>query len=127
MRLIFGLLLIVPAQAATPLFHGSFEKPDHGWTVDRGSGSPDTVVLRGGSRSLRVEPGSSPDACVRSAPVSLTLGKRYELSGWVHTEGVTVRDLDRSPISTGAALTMASMPFDVHSAALAGTRPWTRV
>src|SRR5207302_4838150 len=64
---------------------------------------------------------------VRSAPVSPAPGKRYELSGWVHTEGVTVRDLDRSPISTGAALTMASMPCDVHSAALAGTRPWTRV
>src|SRR5438045_1832931 len=115
MRIILALLLTTLAQAATPLFHGSFEKPDHGWTVIRGSALPDTAVLRGSNRSLRVEPGSSPDACVRSAPVSLTIGKRYELTGWVRTEGVIVRDLDRSPISIGAALTMASMPFDVHS------------
>jgi hypothetical protein len=127
MRLIIGLLLAALAQAATPLFHGSFEKPDHGWTVMRGSASPDTAVLHGSNRSLRVEPGSSPDAAVRSAQVALTIGKRYELSGWLRTEGVAVRDLSRSPISTGAALTMASMPFDVHSAALAGTKPWTRV
>ena len=127
MRLLSGLLIATLAQAATPLYHGSFEKPDHGWTVVRGSGSPDTAVLRGSNRSLRVEPGTSPDACVRSAPLPLTIGKRYELSGWVRTEGVTVRDLDRSPIASGAALTMASMPFDVHSTALGGTQPWTRV
>jgi hypothetical protein len=127
MRLVVGLLLAALAQAATPLFHGSFDKADHGWTVMRGAASPDTAVLRDGRRSLRVEPGSSPDACVRSAPVSLTLGKRYELSGWVRTDAIAVRDLDRSPIATGAALTMASMPFDAHSASLAGTRPWTRV
>jgi hypothetical protein len=38
-----------------------------------------------------------------------------------------VRDLDRSPIATGAALSMASLPFDVQSESLAGTRDWTRV
>jgi hypothetical protein len=127
MRLLAGLLAAALAPAATPLFHGSFEKSDHGWTVMRGAGSPDTAVLRDGKRSFRIEPGSTPDACVRSAPVQLSIGKRYELSGWVRTEALAVRDVDRSPIAVGAALTMASMPFDVHSAALAGTRPWTRV
>src|SRR5215470_16022660 len=106
MRLIVGLMLAALAQAATPLFHGSFEKPDHGWTVIRGSATPDSAVPHGSNRSLRVEPGSSPDAAVRSAPVELTIGKRYELAGWVRTENVTVRDVDRSPISTGAALAM---------------------
>ena len=47
---------------------------------------------------------TAPDAVVRFAPVSLTIGKRYELSGWVRTEDLTVRDLDRSPIAIGAAL-----------------------
>jgi hypothetical protein len=61
------------------------------------------------------------------APVSLSIGKRYELSGWVRTEDVEVRDLDRSPIAVGATLAMASMPFDVHSASLGGTQPWTRL
>src|SRR5439155_13259424 len=118
MRLISGLLVALALQAATPLFHGSFDKSDHGWTVVRGSANPDAAVLHGGNRSLRVEPGgTAPDASVLSAPVSLTIGKRYELSGWVRTEALAVRDLDRSPIATGAALSMASMPFDVHSAA----------
>src|SRR5208282_5793520 len=35
--------------------------------------------------------------------------------------------LDRSPIATGAALSMASLPFDLQSESLAGTRDWTRV
>lgn len=41
--------------------------------------------------------------------------------GWVRTENLTVRDLTRSPIASGAGLTMAS------SASLAGTQPWTRL
>jgi len=55
------------------------------------------------------------------------MGKRYELSGWIRTEALQIHDLDRSPIASGATLTMASMPFDVHSASLGGTQPWTRV
>ncbi len=64
---------------------------------------------------------------MRLSPVSLTLGKRYELNGWVRTENLAVSDVDRSPIASGAALTMASMPFDVHSTSVGGTQPWTRV
>src|ERR1041384_2760090 len=128
MRLIVGLFIALSAGAATPLFNGSFDKSNHGWSVIRGAASPDAAVLHNGNRSLRVEPnGAASDASVRSAPVSLTVGKRYELSGWVRTEGLAVRDLDRAPIAGGAAITMASMPFDVHSAALGGTREWTRV
>jgi hypothetical protein len=61
------------------------------------------------------------------APVALSIGRRYELSGWVRTEDLQVRDLDRSPIAIGASLTMASMPFDVHSASVGGTQPWTHL
>ena len=64
---------------------------------------------------------------VRFSPVSLTIGKRYELSGWVRTADLSVKDLDRSPIAVGAALTMASMPWDVHSASMGGTQEWTRL
>ncbi len=114
--------------SATPLYQSSFDKPNQGWTVVRGSAVPDGAVLREGRKSLRLEPGAQAgDASVRLAPVALTIGKRYELSGWVRTEGVVVRDLDRSPIAIGTALTMASMPFDVHSASVGGTAPWTRL
>src|SRR3954449_6874762 len=83
--------------------------------IVHGAAVPDAAIHRTAPRSLRVEPGGQyPDALIRSAAVNLTIGKRYELSGWVRTESLTVRDTDRSPIATGAALSMASMPFDVH-------------
>ena len=126
-RLILCLLvfiLVAPAvYAASPLL-----EPDGAWTTVRGSTRLDSSVRHEGKKSLRVEPSAvDPDAAVRSAPINLTIGKTYELTGWVRTEDLTVRDLDRSPIASGAALTMASMPYDVHSASLGGTREWTRL
>jgi len=122
------LLATFAAHAAVPLFQASFDAPNNGWTVVRGSAAPDAAVLYNRGKSLRIEPSASAsDAYVRSAPLSLTIGKRYEVSGWVRTENLDVRDLDRSPIAVGAALSMASMPFDVHSASVAGTRQWTRL
>jgi hypothetical protein len=128
-RLAVCLLAAAAAQAATTtVYQAGFDQPNHGWTTVHGSASTDAAVHHGNGKSLRVEPGgASPDALVRSAPVSLTIGRRYELSGWVRTEAIAVRDVDRSPIATGAALSMASMPFDVHSTSLGGTQPWTRL
>jgi Phospholipase B len=125
-RLIFCLLLASLAHAATPL---SIQPPvERTWVALRGAATADASVRHNGNRSLRVEPSAgNPDASVCSAPVSLIIGRTYELTGWVRTEDLTVRDLDRSPIPAGAALTMASMPYDVHSASLGGTREWTRL
>jgi hypothetical protein len=129
LRLSFLLLVVASAQAATPVFTASFDNEQQpAWTVDRGAGVLDSSVLREGRKSIRLEPGTAAqDACVRLAPISLTLGQRYELSGWIRTEDLEVRDADRTPIAIGAALAMASMPFDVHSESLAGNQPWTRV
>jgi len=122
------LLIATVAQASTSLFRASFEKKDGEWKIIRGSAAPDSRVLHGKNTSLRIERDAiSPDACVRLTPVPLTLGKRYELNGWVRTEGLQVHDIDRSPIASGAALTMASMPFDVHSESVGGTQPWTHL
>jgi hypothetical protein len=126
-RLAWFLLFALPLPAATPLFRASFEIPSKSWSAVRGVAAPDATVTHGDKKTLRLEPGNSADACVEFAPVELTIGKRYELNGWVKTERLTVRDLDRSPIATGATLTMASMPFDVHSAAVGGTSGWTRL
>ncbi len=113
--------------AAAPLYQTSFEKPQ-AFTAVRGQAVPDSAVLHGSHPSLRVEPSATaPDAAIRLAPVNLTIGKRYELSGWVRSENLEVRDLDRSPIATGASVSMASMPFDVHSSSVGGTEPWTRL
>ena len=128
LRIPFLLLVVAAAHAATPVFKASFDNPQQTWTLDRGSAVLDSSVLHEGHKSIRLEPGpGSQDACVRLAPVKLIIGNRYELSGWVRTEDVEVRDVDRTPIAIGAALGMASMPFDVHSASLGGTQPWTRV
>jgi hypothetical protein len=126
--LTISLLIASVAPAGTSLFHASFEKGHGDWTVIRGTATPDSRILHGKNTSLRIERDAvSQDACVRLTSVTLTLGKRYELSGWVRTEALQVRDLDRSPIATGAALTMASMPFDVHSESVGDTQPWTHL
>ena len=127
-RLACCLLMATLAQAAAPVYQNSFEKPSQDWTVVRGSAAADSAVLHEGRKSLRLErDAASSDAVVRLAPVTLSIGKRYELSGWVRTENLEVRDLDRSPIAIGAAFSMASMPFDVHSTSLGGTQPWTHL
>lgn len=120
------LAIAVPLSAATPLYQASFDNSANGWSVVRGIASSDAVVTYQNHKSMRVEPGGS-DAMVRSATIPLTIGKRYELSGWIRTEKLAVRDLDRTPIAIGAALAMASMPFDVHSESVGGTHDWTRV
>jgi hypothetical protein len=100
----------------------------NGWTALRGSAQMDKSVTRDGKTALRVEPApASFDAAVRSAPVTLVPGRHYEVSGWVRAQGLQVRDTDRSPVATGLSLSMASLPFDVHSDSVAGTSAWKRV
>ncbi len=128
LRLTCCFLAALAAQAATPPFQMSFDKPGGAWTAVRGLATPDPAITHANHKSLRLERDkTAPDVCVSSAPVTLAIGSRYELSAWVRTENLTVRDLDRSPIGSGAALTMASMPFDVHSASAGGTHDWTRL
>jgi hypothetical protein len=125
LRFAVSLAVALSLHAATPLYQTSFEKPQ-AFAVVRGVANADTAVLHGTSKSLRVE-AKGGDAAVTLSPVHLTLGKRYELSGWVRSDNLEVRDVDRSPIAVGAALSMASMPWDVHSASVGGTQPWTRL
>ena len=126
-RLLSCVLIATSCLAATPLYRASFEIPERSWTAIRGSATPDAAVLHNGKKALRVEAVMGSDASVEFAPVPLIIGKRYELSGWARTEHLNVSDTDRSPIASGAALTMASMPFDVHSTSLGGTTSWTRL
>jgi len=122
------LLIASVAHATNSLFQSSFEKGHGDWTVIRGTATADHSVLHDKNTSLRIERDAvSQDGCVGLTPVTLIMGKRYQLSGWVRTEALQVRDLDRSPIASGAALTMASMPFDVHSESVGGTQPWTHL
>jgi hypothetical protein len=127
-RLLCCLCATLAAFAATPLYQTSFNKPGQDWSVVSGAATPDAAVLHANNKSLRLEASkTSGEAVVRLAPIGLTIGKRYELSGWVRTEDLTVKDLDRSPVAIGAALTMASMPWDVHSVSVGGTQQWTRL
>lgn len=125
-QLLLSLTIAVPLSAGTSLYQSSFENSSNGWSVVRGIASADSAVMYQHHKSMRVEPGGS-DAMVRSAAIPLTIGKHYELTGWIRTDKLVVRDLDRSPIAIGAALSMASMPFDVHSESVGGTHDWTRV
>ncbi len=127
-RLLCCVAAAVAAYAATPIYQSSLDKPNQEWTALSGTATPDSKVLHGQSRSLRLEAADSgAGPMVRLAPIALIIGKQYEISGWVRTEGLVVKDLDRSPIAVGAALSMASMPWDVHSVSVGGTQPWTRL
>lgn len=124
-------MLSVSALFAAPLYQASFlnsrDANAKQWEAQRGVAAPDNQVQRDGHASLRVEPNGASDAYIQSTPVTLTVGKSYELSGWMRTDKLDVRDTDRSPIATGASIGMASMPFDVHTESLGGTKGWTRV
>ncbi len=112
-------------QAATPLFQN---QSDNAWTAVHGSVASDNSVRHDDKKSLRLEANAgNSDASARSSAIKLSIGKTYEISGWVRTEDLTIKDLGRSPIASGAALTMESMPFDVHSPSLGGTQDWTRL
>jgi hypothetical protein len=104
----------------------SLDNLEEHWTAVHGMAAADKAMVRDGHAALRLERGpAEEDASVRLAPVSLQLGKRYELSGWIRTDEVEVHDVNRSPIAVGATMAMASMPFDVHSVSLGGTQAWT--
>lgn len=110
--------------------NGSFEagkagRPPAGWQVVRGAGVVDRKLAHDGKASLRLESPDLSDLRAESAGIQLAIGKRYEVRGWVRTEQLEVRDLDRSPVAIGAALSMASLPFDYHSESVGGTRDWT--
>jgi hypothetical protein len=119
------LRLICCILAAVPLF--AVENSISIWTPIRGVGSPDSGVTHNGRPSIRLESPAGNDAVLQSPPVKLVVGRTYELSGWIKTEGLKVYDLDRTPVATGASLSMASMPWDVHSESLGGTTDWTKV
>ena len=121
--LLLTLTATVYAAAPPPLFDATTQR----WDSVRGTATVDTKITRKSSHSIRVEPNGPSDAWIRSAPVQLTIGRLYELSGYIRTEALETQDTNRSPITVGAALQMASMPHDVHSESVGGTRDWTRV
>ncbi len=122
-----GALFALGALAAPPLFNSSSDTVWKRWTTLRGSARVDSATVHENRAALKVEAAGDTDAAIQSEPLTLRPGKHYEVSAWVRTDGVQVTDTDRSPIATGAMIAMASMPFDVHSESLAGTRDWTRL
>ncbi len=124
-RLVLCLCAALCLRGATPLFQ---DQSSATWTPLHGSLMSDDSVRHNNHASLRVEatPANS-DASARSAAIHLTIGKTYEISGWVRTQDLTVKDTGRSPVASGAALTMESMPFDVHSPSMGGTQDWMRL
>ena len=127
-RAIIAVIVPLAAFAAPPVFQASFDGAGSGWKAIHGLAAPDAAVRYEGHRSLRIEAAAGGgDAVVESAPIPLRVGKRYEVVGWIRTEELAVQDRGGAPIAVGAAVAMASMPFDVHSVSVGGTREWTRV
>ncbi len=138
-RILLALLLCAGVAAARAVnvedrrsLNGSFEGGNGanlpaGWTVASGSAAADAKVAREGKSSLRLGADKFAEVRVESPALELRIGKRYEVTAWVRTEGLEVRDVDRTPIAVGATLSMASLPFDYHSESVGGTRDWMQV
>ena len=127
LRCFLWIVLALPLAAASPVFQANFDNA-RGWTVVHGIAFTDPAVERQGHKSIVLQPlNGASEAYVKAQPVKLTLGKRYEIAGYVRTENLEAHDSGRTPIVTGASLAMASMPFDVHSESVGGTKDWTRV
>src|SRR6266404_4397139 len=93
MRKLLPALLCLPILVAAPPFQASFDTTSKQWEALRGAAAPDEKVQHAQRNALRVEPSGASDARIQSTPVTLAIGKRYELSGWVRTEKLAVRDL----------------------------------
>src|SRR5260370_41485005 len=105
--LLFFIAMVASLTAATPLFQGSFDNSNGGWSVLRGGAVTDSAVTYQNHKSLRVEAARGGDVAVRSAPIPPTIGKRYELTGWTRTDKLAARGLERSPITVGSGPTRA--------------------
>lgn len=125
MRSLFAGLVFAGQVWGGVVFQTGFDAPS-GWLVVQGTAAVDPAVTHDGAKALRVESNGA-DAVVRVGSLKLSVGRSYELTGWVRTERLRVSDTGRSPIATGAMLQMASMPFDVHSESVAGTHDWRRL
>ena len=98
------------------------------WKAISGTAAVDPAIRHDQHSSIRLQPGEGGlETKVELPPITLLPGKNYVLTGWVRTAGVAIEDRGRSPIAMGAAISMASMPFDMHSASVAGTRDWTQL
>ncbi len=101
-----------------------------GWSL---VGQPPGAVARaaagghGGAASLELGAEAPASLAVLSDPLPLEIGHLYRLSGWVRTRGAKADPFARYPTAVAATLSMASFPFTNHSAAVGGTRDWTRV
>jgi len=130
LRAQFAAALICSSAIACAASLPSSEIGPASWRASHGRAVQDRSVTHDGQPGIRLEPSDSQsvtDAVAASEPVTLAIGHWYELSGFIRTSDVEVHDIGRSPISVGATLSMSSMPFDVHSESLGGTRPWTPV
>jgi len=94
LRVLSLLCLALPLSAGSPVFNGSFDN-SKSWPVVRGIGFPDPAVQHNHHKAIVLQPLETSDAYVTSPPVQLTIGKRYEVSGYVRTEKLEVTDTGR--------------------------------
>ena len=121
-------LLVVVLLGQGLVLPASVPLNEKNWKAISGVATVDLAVRHDRHSSIRLQPGEAgSETKVELPSITLLAGKNYVLTGWVRTSSVAVEDRGRSPIAIGAAISMVSMPFDVHSASLAGTRDWTQL
>ncbi len=118
-------------QAATPLYHASFPRQPQ-FRLERScaavvSPTP-SLPTKAKCRCVSESGRGARDARVQSAPIVLTIGKSYELTGWdPRRQAHSPRSGPDRPSRPALPLSMASLPFDAQTESVGGTRDWTRV
>src|SRR5947199_3986897 len=99
MRLWIACLLSACGIAAAAPVHASFDiAATGGWHAVSGTAVVDNSVRHLQHPALLLDGDGVHESVVYSSLVSLTIGQRYILSGWIRTEDLRVRDRDRSPV-----------------------------
>ena len=107
------------------LANGSFEKGLDGWNLQAfdkiGTAAPDTVELRDGRPTLRIQSSKGDDTFV-TQKVNVKPNTRYRLSGYIKTKDIVPDDRKNK---AGANLSLSG-GFE-HPEHIQKTNPWAKV
>jgi hypothetical protein len=106
--------------------NGTPEEVPTGWEILSGEGhiALCTGNLHSGNSSMELKNLEGSSITVASAPVNLTVGHLYKLSGWVKTKDVSSDPTARYPVALPATMSMISFPFTENGPASGSTRDW---
>ncbi len=127
-----------PVQAQSLIANSGFEaaldsRLPEGWIVQSTLADQehpvacDAQIRHQGSQSLRLHHPVAGQSEIRSAAITLQVGRPYSLTAWVKTQNVSADPTTQYPTAVAACIRMASLPFSEHSETVAATQEWQQI